>query len=81
MIGPGVPGGMLVRGEELLTLLHSGDFAGQPGAGPYRGGLTRDGGLRLGDDAVPVVHDVQASIAPAEVRRIPVAVPDHSWLG
>ena len=65
LIGPRMPGGMLVRGEELLTLLHSGDFAGQPCPRPYRGCLTRDGRLRLGDDTVPVVHDVQASIAPA----------------
>jgi hypothetical protein len=27
------------------------------------------------------VHNVQASIAPAEVRRIPVTVPDHGGLG
>jgi hypothetical protein len=78
-IGPGVPGRALVGGQELLALSHAGDLAGQPGAGPHRGGLPRDSDLGLTDGTVPVMYDVQASIDPAKVLGIPVTVPNDYW--
>jgi len=55
---------------------HGGDLAGQPSAGPHRGGLPGDSGLRLSDGTVAVVHEVLVSIDPAKVLGIPVTVPN-----
>ena len=61
----------LVTGDEVGRLGNRGGFIR---AGPHCRGQAHDGGLGLGDDTVPVMHDERIAARPSNVLCLPVTV-------